>query len=75
MGQSIQHHFQSIYKPYHLCEKKKLCVVLLQGTIEPLPVPDKYRGGCSKKTIVLIMGSPMKELEKGPKELKGFEVP
>jgi hypothetical protein len=35
-----------------------------------LPVPHKYRGGCSQPTIGLSIGSPMKELEKGPKELK-----
>jgi hypothetical protein len=32
----------------------------------------KYRGGCSQTTIGLSTGSPMEELEKGPKELKGF---
>jgi hypothetical protein len=31
-------------------------------------MPDKYRGGCSQPS----MGSPMEELEKGQKELKGF---
>jgi hypothetical protein len=36
------------------------------------PVPEKYRGGCSKPTIVLSTRSPKKELEKGPKELKGL---
>ena len=39
---------------------------------EGLPVPDKYRGGYSQPTIALSTGSPMEELEKGPKELKGF---
>jgi hypothetical protein len=34
-------------------------------------VPDKYRLGSSPATIGLSRGSPMKELEKGPKELKG----
>jgi hypothetical protein len=42
---------------------------------EALPVPDKYRCGCSQPTIRLSTGSPMEELEKGPKELKGFAVP
>jgi hypothetical protein len=37
---------------------------------EPLPVPDKYRGGCSQPTIGLSTRSRMEELEKGPKELK-----
>jgi hypothetical protein len=35
-------------------------------------VPEKYRRRCSKPSIVLSTGSPMKELEKGPKELKGL---
>jgi hypothetical protein len=39
---------------------------------EALPVTDKYRSGCSQSSIGLGIGSPMKELEKGPKELKGF---
>ena len=30
------------------------------------------RGGCSQPTIGLSTGSPMEELEKGLKELKGF---
>ena len=42
---------------------------------EALPEPDKYRGGCSQPTIGLSTGSPMEELEKGLKELKGFVTP
>jgi hypothetical protein len=42
---------------------------------EALPVPDKYRGGCSQPFIGLSTGSPMEEIEKGPKELKGFAAP
>ena len=42
---------------------------------EALPVPGEYSGGCSQSTIRLSTGSPMEELEKGPKELKGFAVP
>jgi hypothetical protein len=42
---------------------------------EAPPVPDKYRSGCLQPTIGLSTGSPMKELEKGPKELKGFAAP
>ena len=37
-------------------------------------MPNKYRGGCSKPTIGLSTGSPVEELEKGLKELKGFAV-
>jgi hypothetical protein len=39
---------------------------------EALPVLVKYRSGCSQPTIGLSTGSPRKELEKGPKEIKGF---
>ena len=42
---------------------------------EALPEPYKYRDRCSQPTIGLIMGSPMEELEKGLKELKGFATP
>jgi hypothetical protein len=36
-----------------------------------MPVPGKYRSGCSLSSIRWITGPPMKELEKAPKELKG----
>jgi hypothetical protein len=36
---------------------------------------NKYRSECSQPTIELSTGFPMKELEKGPKELKGFTAP
>jgi hypothetical protein len=39
---------------------------------EALPVCDKYRSGGSQPSIGLSTGSPVEELEKGPKELKGF---
>jgi hypothetical protein len=42
---------------------------------EALPVPDKYRSGCSEPTNGLSTGSPMEELGKGPKELKWFAAP
>ena len=42
---------------------------------EALPVPDKYRSKGSQPSIGLSTGSPMEELEKGPKELKGFATP
>jgi hypothetical protein len=42
---------------------------------EAPPVPDKYRGGSSKPTIRLSTGSPVKELEKGSKELNVFSAP
>jgi hypothetical protein len=36
-----------------------------------LPVPRKYRSGCSQSSIGWNTGPPMEELEKVPKELKG----
>jgi hypothetical protein len=42
---------------------------------EVLPVPDKYRSGCSQPFIGLSTRSLIEELEKGPKELKGFTAP
>jgi hypothetical protein len=42
---------------------------------EALPVPGKYRDGCLQSSIRQSTESPMKELEKVPKELKGFAAP
>ena len=36
---------------------------------------DKYRGGYSEPAIELRTVSPVGEIEKGPKELKGFAAP
>jgi hypothetical protein len=38
---------------------------------EAMPVPGKYRHGCSQLPIRWNTGSPIEELEKVPKELKG----
>jgi hypothetical protein len=38
-------------------------------------MPDKYNSGWSEPSIVRITGSPMKELDKIPKGLKGFATP
>jgi hypothetical protein len=38
---------------------------------EAMPVPDKYRSGCSQPSIEWNSGILMKELEKVSKELKG----
>jgi hypothetical protein len=38
---------------------------------EAMPVPGKYRSGCSMLSIGWNTGSPMKELEKVSKDLKG----
>ena len=42
---------------------------------EDLSVPDEYRSECSQTSIVLSTGSPMMELEKVPKDHKGFAAP
>ena len=39
-----------------------------------MPEPDKYRGKGSQSIIGLSIGSPMEELDKGLKEMKGFET-
>jgi hypothetical protein len=41
---------------------------------EVMPVPGKYRSGCSQSTIGWNTGPPMEELEKVPKELKGSAI-
>jgi hypothetical protein len=38
---------------------------------EAMPVPGKYRSGCSQSSIRWNTGPPMEKLEKVPKELKG----
>jgi hypothetical protein len=38
---------------------------------EAIPVPGKYRSGCSQSFIGWNTSPPMEELEKVPKELKG----
>ena len=38
-------------------------------------VPGKYRSGCSQSSTGWSTESPMKELEKVPKELEGFAAP
>jgi hypothetical protein len=37
---------------------------------EAMPVPGKYRSGCSQSSIGWNTGPPMEKLEKAPKELK-----
>ena len=38
---------------------------------EAMPVPGKYRSGCSQSSIRWNTGLPMEKLQKAPKELKG----
>ena len=50
--------------------------ILLTGpdiaiSCEAMPVPGKYRSGCSQSAIRWNTGPPMEELEKIPKELNG----
>ena len=50
--------------------------VLLRDTViavsyEAIPVPGKYRSGCSQSSIRWNTGPTMEKLEKAPKELKG----
>jgi hypothetical protein len=42
---------------------------------EAMPVPAKYRSGCSQSSIRWNTGPPMEKLEKAPKELKGSATP
>jgi hypothetical protein len=49
--------------------------ILLKGhdivvSCEAMPVPGKYRSGCSRSSIGWNTGAPMEELEKVPKEQK-----
>jgi hypothetical protein len=39
-----------------------------------MPVPGKYKSGCSQSSIGWNTGPPMEELEKVPKELKGSAI-
>ena len=57
-----------LHMPESFCWKDPVIVV----SYEALPVPDKYRSGCSQSAIGWNTGAPMKELEKVPKELKEF---
>jgi hypothetical protein len=49
--------------------------LVIAVSLEALPVPDKYRSGCSQPSIGWSTGSPMEEPEKVSKELKGFVAP
>jgi hypothetical protein len=55
-----------------LCEVEMEALKSLEPMkIEAMPVPGKYRSGCSQSAIGWNTGPPMEELEKVPKELKG----
>ena len=46
--------------------------ILLKVSCEAMPVPGKYKRGCSQSSIGWNTGPSMEELEKVPKELKRF---
>ena len=55
------------YMVLHNARKDPVIAVLYEAML----VPGKYRSGCSQSAIGWIIGLPMEELEKVPKELKG----
>jgi hypothetical protein len=64
----ITHQTQTLlHMPARFCWKDPDIAVLC----EAMPVPGKYRSGCSQSSIGWNTGSPMEELEKVSKELKG----
>ena len=64
----ISHQTQTVlHMPARFCSKDPDIAV----SCEAIPVPDKYRCGCSQSSIGWNTGPPMEELQKVPKELKG----
>jgi hypothetical protein len=64
----ISHQTQTLlYMPERFCLMDPVIAVLY----EAMPVPGKYRSGCSQSSIRWNTGPPMEKLEKAPKELKG----
>ena len=64
----ISHQTQTLlHMPERFCWRDPVIAV----SYEAMPVPGKYRSGCSQSSIGWNSGPPMKELEKVPKELKG----
>ena len=60
-----------------LCMPERFCCQdpAIALSCEAMPMPGKYRSGCSQPSTGRSTGSPMKELEKVPKELKEFAAP
>jgi hypothetical protein len=56
-----------LHTPARFCWKDPDIAV----SCETRPGPGKHRSGCSQSAIGWNTGSPMEELEKEPKELKG----
>ena len=64
----ISHKMKTLlHMPARFCWKDSDIAV----SCEALPVPGKYRSGCSQSSIGWNTGPPMEELEKAHKELKG----
>jgi hypothetical protein len=55
-----------LHMPARFCWRNPVIAV----SYEAMPVPGKYRSGCSQLSIGWNTGPPMEELEKVPKELK-----
>jgi hypothetical protein len=63
----ISHQMQTLlHMPARFCLKDPDIAV----SCEAMPVPGKYRSGCSQLAIGWNSGPPMEELDKVPKELK-----
>ena len=64
----ISHQTQTLlYMPARFCRKDLDIAV----SSEAMPVPGKYRSGCSQSSIGWNTGPPMEELEKEHNDLKG----
>jgi hypothetical protein len=64
----ISHQTQTLlYKPARFCSKDPDIAV----SCEVMPVPGEHRSGCSQSAFGWNTGSPIEELEKVSKELKG----
>jgi hypothetical protein len=63
----ISHQTQTLlHMPARFCGRDPGIAVLY----EAMPVPGKYKSGCSQSSIRWNTGPPMEKLEKAPKELK-----
>jgi hypothetical protein len=56
-----------LHMPARFCQQDPV----IADSSEAMPVPGKYRSGCSQSSIRWNTGAPVEELEKVPKELKG----
>jgi hypothetical protein len=56
-----------LHMPERFCGRDPVIAV----SCEAMPVPGKYRSGCSQSAIRWNTGPPVEKLEKVPKELKG----